>query len=82
MFGLPDEVWGERVAAVVVADAGGGTIRAEAVEATCRQQLAGFKVPRRIILQQEPLPRTPTGKVQKFLLVQRHAGQSDASTKI
>jgi fatty-acyl-CoA synthase len=31
-------------------------------------------VPRQIVVQEEPLPRTPTGKVQKFLLVERHGG--------
>jgi len=37
----------------------------------CRERLAGFKIPRSIHLQSDPLPRTPTGKVQKFLLVER-----------
>jgi acyl-CoA synthetase (AMP-forming)/AMP-acid ligase II len=41
------------------------------VEAACRERLAGFKTPRQIVFQIEPLPRTPTGKVQKFLLVER-----------
>jgi len=74
VFALPDDLWGERVAAVVVtAPAGDGTaLSAAAVEAACREQLAGFKVPRAIFLQEEPLPRTPTGKAQKFLLVERH----------
>jgi acyl-CoA synthetase (AMP-forming)/AMP-acid ligase II len=71
VFGLPDELWGERVAAVVVAQ-GSKVPSAEAVEAACRDRLAGFKVPRDIILQEEPLPRTPTGKVQKFMLVERY----------
>ncbi len=30
---------------------------------------------RTIVVQDEPLPRTPTGKVQKFLLAERHAGR-------
>ncbi len=74
VFALPDDLWGERVSAVVVtALAGDGTtLFAKVVEAACREQLAGFKVPRAIFLQEEPLPRTPTGKVQKFLLVERH----------
>jgi acyl-CoA synthetase (AMP-forming)/AMP-acid ligase II len=78
VFGLPDDLWGERVAAVVVAAAAGDGAgpSAAAVEAACRARLAGFKVPRTIVLQAEPLPRTPTGKVQKFLLVERHAGRS------
>jgi acyl-CoA synthetase (AMP-forming)/AMP-acid ligase II len=72
VFGLPDEVWGERVAAVVVTDTRGVALSPEIVETACREHLGGFKVPRTIIIQGEPLPRTPTGKVQKFLLVERH----------
>jgi acyl-CoA synthetase (AMP-forming)/AMP-acid ligase II len=74
VFGLPDELWGERVAAVVVTQ-GSAVPSAEVVEAVCRDRLAGFKVPRVILLQEEPLPRTPTGKVQKFKLVERHGQQ-------
>ena len=43
-----------------------------AVIALCRESLAGFKTPKRVIAQDEALPRTPTGKVQKFLLVERY----------
>jgi acyl-CoA synthetase (AMP-forming)/AMP-acid ligase II len=72
VFGLPDEIWGERVAALVVKSPNGGdALTAESVEAACRERLAGFKTPRQIVFQLEPLPRTPTGKVQKFLLVER-----------
>jgi acyl-CoA synthetase (AMP-forming)/AMP-acid ligase II len=75
VFALPDDVWGERVAAVAVTAPDGDrpALTAEAVQAACRERLAGFKVPRAIFLQEQPLPRTPTGKVQKFLLVERHA---------
>lgn len=79
VFGLPDELWGERVSAVVVASRAPGAPpapSAEAVEAACRGCLAGFKVPRTVIVQEEPLPRTPTGKVQKFLLVERHGARA------
>jgi acyl-CoA synthetase (AMP-forming)/AMP-acid ligase II len=74
VFALPDDVWGERVAAVVVnaPDGEGAVLSADAVQAVCRERLAGFKVPRAIFLQEQPLPRIPTGKVQKFLLVERH----------
>lgn len=69
VFGLPDDYWGEAVCALVVtAD---GTIDASALERHCRQQLAGFKMPKRFFTDSAPLPRTPTGKVQKFLLVER-----------
>jgi acyl-CoA synthetase (AMP-forming)/AMP-acid ligase II len=75
VFGLPDDTWGERVAALVVAAPGAGKdLAAENLIAHCRVKLAGFKIPRTIFFQSEPLPRTPTGKVQKFILVDRFAG--------
>lgn len=72
VFALPDPMWGEKVAALIVPEAGGEASDAE-LEAWCRERLAGFKIPRAIFRQAEPLPRTPTGKVQKFLLVERFA---------
>ena len=76
VFGLPDETWGERVAALIVAAPGAGEgLTADGLIAHCRERLAGFKIPRTIRFQSEPLPRTPTGKVQKFILVDRFAGQ-------
>jgi fatty-acyl-CoA synthase len=42
------------------------------VLATCRAKLARFKVPKRVIFYRaDDLPTTPTGKVQKFRLVQQ-----------
>jgi fatty-acyl-CoA synthase len=73
VIGLPDATWGERVAAVIV-PADSLTPDPKSVQDSCRQQLAGFKVPRQVFFQREALPRTPTGKVQKFLLVERYGG--------
>jgi fatty-acyl-CoA synthase len=74
VFGTPDELWGERVSAVIVQAPGeSAAITAEMVETHCRERLAGFKTPKSIFFSEEPLPRTPTGKVQKFLLVERYA---------
>ena len=70
VIGVPDDVWGERVTAVVVMR--GAAPRVEEVQDFCRHSLAGFKVPRRVHFQPEALPRTPTGKVQKYLLVERY----------
>jgi acyl-CoA synthetase (AMP-forming)/AMP-acid ligase II len=73
VFGLPDELWGERVAALIVkAPNAGQAPTVEGVLAACRERLAGFKTPKTVFFQDEPLPRTPTGKVQKFLLVERY----------
>jgi acyl-CoA synthetase (AMP-forming)/AMP-acid ligase II len=45
---------------------------ASVLQAFCRERLAGFKTPKRVIFQSDPLPRTATGKVQKYLLVERY----------
>ena len=78
VFGLPDELWGERVSALIVkAPSAGEALTEETVKAACRERLAGFKTPKTIFFQPEPLPRTPTGKVQKFLLVERFRAPAD-----
>jgi fatty-acyl-CoA synthase len=72
VIGLPDDFWGEAVTAVVV-PSDGAAIDGEALKQFCRERLAGFKTPKTVLVQQSPLPRTPTGKVQKFLLVDQYA---------
>jgi fatty-acyl-CoA synthase len=71
VIGLADELWGEQVVAVIVLKPGAQT-DADALQAHCRSQLAGFKTPKRFCFQAESLPRTATGKIQKFLLVERY----------
>jgi acyl-CoA synthetase (AMP-forming)/AMP-acid ligase II len=63
VFGLPDEHWGERVAAAIVLRPGG---RAEAAEldAFCRGELAGYKRPRHWFFVDE-IPKNVSGKVLK-----------------
>jgi fatty-acyl-CoA synthase len=68
-IGLTDERWGEIGCAVVVRRAGAG-ITEDDVIALCKAKLARFKVPKQVIfLEQDELPKTPTGKVQKYRLV-------------
>ncbi len=62
---LPDEKWGEVPCAFVELREGAETT-SEAILAHCREHLAGFKVPKRIIFGE--LPKTSTGKIQKFVL--------------
>jgi fatty-acyl-CoA synthase len=71
VVGLPDDIWGERVAAVVVTKPG-APADANALQIFCREQLAGFKTPKQFFFQTDPLPRTLTGKVQKFMLVDKY----------
>jgi acyl-CoA synthetase (AMP-forming)/AMP-acid ligase II len=63
VVGLSDPRWGEAVTAVVVA-AEGHSPTEEALRAHAKEHLAGYKVPKRIVLLSE-LPRTSTGKIRK-----------------
>jgi fatty-acyl-CoA synthase len=64
----PDEKWGETPCAFVnLRD--GASASAEDIIAFCRQHLAAFKTPKTVVFGQ--LPKTSTGKVQKFILRQK-----------
>ena len=65
----PDPTWGETPCAFVTLKPGAGDVSEEDMIAFCRGQLAHFKVPRRIVF--GALPKTSTGKIQKFVLRQR-----------
>ncbi|HEX3780788.1 MAG TPA: AMP-binding protein [Pseudonocardiaceae bacterium] len=65
VIGIPDEKWGELVTALVVID--GTEVSASQLIEHCRTRLAGYKCPKRIEFVSE-LPRTATGKLQKFKL--------------
>jgi fatty-acyl-CoA synthase len=68
---MPDAKWGETPCAFVTPKAG-TALAAEDVIAWCREHLAHFKVPRRIVFGE--LPKTSTGKIQKFVLRERARG--------
>jgi fatty-acyl-CoA synthase len=66
VIGLSDERWGERpVAIVVLGD--GATLELPDLASHCRERLAGFKVPKQLIIR-DSLPRNPSGKVLKRVL--------------
>jgi fatty-acyl-CoA synthase len=66
VIGVPDARWGETVKALVVLRAGSTASEADLIE-HCRARLAHFKCPTSIELR-DVLPRTATGKLQKFKL--------------
>ncbi|HWC62774.1 MAG TPA: malonyl-CoA synthase [Rhizomicrobium sp.] len=66
VFGLPHPDFGEGVTAVLVAK-GGAKVTEEAVLAALKNQLANFKLPKRVMVLDE-IPRNAMGKVQKNLL--------------
>ncbi len=61
----PDPKWGE-VPCAFIELKGTGTATAEELTAFCRERLAGFKVPKRFVFGE--VPKTATGKIQKFRL--------------
>jgi fatty-acyl-CoA synthase len=61
----PDEKWGETPCAFVELQEGSVASESEII-AFCREHLAGFKCPKRIVFAE--LPKTSTGKIQKFNL--------------
>ncbi|MFT4263840.1 MAG: class I adenylate-forming enzyme family protein [Nocardioides sp.] len=69
-IGLVDDRWGEIGCAVIVPVPGTALTEEDVIE-HCRAHLARFKVPKRVVfLAPAELPTTPTGKIQKFRLVQ------------
>jgi acyl-CoA synthetase (AMP-forming)/AMP-acid ligase II len=67
VVGMPDDTWGERVVAAVVARPG-SILGPDDVITFTRSRLAHFKCPKQVSLLHE-LPRNPMGKVQKARLV-------------
>ncbi|MFF1795397.1 AMP-binding protein [Kitasatospora sp. NPDC058263] len=66
VIGVPDEKWGETVKALVVLKPGYDVLEADLI-AHCKQRLAGYKSPTSVEFR-DTLPRTTTGKLQKFRL--------------
>jgi long-chain acyl-CoA synthetase len=69
VYAVPDERWGEAVAASVVlrgvdGDATGAPT-ADELRQHCRTQIAGYKVPKLLDLRSEPLPKSAAGKILK-----------------
>jgi acyl-CoA synthetase (AMP-forming)/AMP-acid ligase II len=69
-FGMPHPTWGEEVAVAVV-------LKEPQTEAAlvehCKQRLADFKVPKKIMIV-EKIPRTATGKIQRRVVAEAFAG--------
>jgi fatty-acyl-CoA synthase len=68
---IPDEKWGERPKAFVMLKAGASATEADIIE-FCRQHIARFKCPAAVEF--GDLPKTSTGKIQKFVLRDKEWG--------
>ena len=71
VIGVPDEKWGEAVVAYVTT-AGDATLTLEEADAHLRPLLAGYKIPRELVVI-DAIPRNASGKVLKRELRDRHA---------
>jgi fatty-acyl-CoA synthase len=70
VLGVPDDKWGEELAAVVRLAPGHEGITGQELHAFVRERLAPQKAPRKWAFLEE-LPLTPSGKIQKFVLRER-----------
>lgn len=83
VLAAPDERFGETPAAIVTASAGvDPVIDAERIVAACGAQLADYKVPRYVVVRQEPLPRLPSGKIAKPALRAEYADLTRTHPKV
>jgi fatty-acyl-CoA synthase len=70
VIGVPSEKWGETITALVVLAAGEQATEADLI-AHCKSRLASYKAPTAVEFRDE-IPRTATGKVQKFKLREQY----------
>ena len=79
VIGVPNNEFGEEVKAVVVANDGvDPEALGETLRSFCREQMAGYKVPRSIDFV-DALPRTGTGKVKKRMLREKYWADHERS---
>jgi len=67
VFGIPDERWGEAPSAVCTVD-GKTPVTEDELIALCAERLGSYKKPRVVVLQTEPLPKSPVGKIRRKAL--------------
>ena len=72
----PDDKWGETPCAFVDLKPGAEVTEADII-AFCRENMAHFKIPRKVVF--GPLPKTSTGKIQKFILRDRAKAKEPAA---
>ena len=66
---MPHEKWDETPCAFVTLTPDAGTVTEDDIIQWCKGNLAHFKAPTKVVF--GPLPKTSTGKVQKFVLRER-----------
>ena len=67
VVGVPDDYWGEQIAAIVRKTESGAPLDAVAIKAWCKERISAHKVPSAWFFVDD-FPMTPSGKIQKFRL--------------
>jgi len=80
VVGLPDELWGERVVAVVVLSEG-ETLTLQELQVYCRDKIGGFKIPKQLFVV-DTMPRTASGKILKRELREQLTHQAQDSSSL
>ena len=75
VVGVPDDKWGERPKAFVVLRPGTSATQQELI-AHVKTKIAGYKSPREVVIIMD-LPKTSTGKIQKFVLREKEWAGKD-----
>jgi fatty-acyl-CoA synthase len=78
VYGVPDEKYGERVAAAIIKREG-SSLTAEDIKEYCRENIAGYKVPEYVDFVEE-YPMTASGKIQKYKLREAAIERYDLAT--
>ena len=78
VIGIPDERMGEVAMAYIVTKPG-SSLSADSIVAWCKQNMANYKVPRRVEIV-DAFPLNATGKVMKFVLRERALGAAVTAT--
>ncbi|MGY2872903.1 fatty-acyl-CoA synthase [Marmoricola sp. URHA0025 HA25] len=76
VVGVPSEVWGQEVVAVVVTDPLRPTEPDEVING-CRSLIADYKCPKKVVITSEPLARTASGKVLKRVILDRLTARTE-----
>lgn len=71
VIGLPDKVLGKKVTAIITPKPGTQVDEKELIE-YCKGKIADFKIPKKVIIS-ERIPRTATGKILKYQLVEKYS---------
>jgi fatty-acyl-CoA synthase len=73
VIGIPDKDWGEAACAVARLKEG-QSLTLDEVAAHCAGKLGKYKIPKKLVITDQPLPRNPAGKVLKRVLRDKMAG--------